>query len=145
MRTLKILSIFFLFTQCSLSIPESVVIEMANLPEKIDYNYQIKPILSDRCYQCHGPDVNTRKAGLRLDIEEVAFSRLSSGKKAFSKGNLYKSESLHRILSSDDEIKMPPPESNLELTNEEKAVIIKWVDQGAQWKEDRKRSCRERV
>ena len=135
MRTLKILSIFFLFTQCSLSIPESVVIEMANLPEKIDYNYQIKPILSDRCYQCHGPDVNTRKAGLRLDIEEVAFSRLSSGKKAFSKGNLYKSESLHRILSSDDEIKMPPPESNLELTNAEKAVIIKWVDQGAQWKE----------
>lgn len=135
MRTLIGLSVFFLFTQCSLNIPEAVVIEMANLPEKIDYNYHVKPILSDRCYQCHGPDENTRKAGLRLDIEEVAFSRLASGNKAFSKGNLFKSESLHRILSSDDELAMPPPESNLELSSKEKAVLVKWIEQGAAWKE----------
>lgn len=135
MRLLQLLAIALLFIQCSLNIPDAVVIEMENLPEKVDYNYHIKPILSDRCYQCHGPDEKTRKAGLRLDLEEVAFSRLKSGNKAFSKGNLFKSESLHRILSTDLEIKMPPPESNLELSSKEKAILIKWIEQGAEWKE----------
>jgi hypothetical protein len=135
MRLLQLLVIVLLFIQCSLNVPDAVVVEMENLPEKVDYNYHIKPILSDRCYQCHGPDEKTRKAGLRLDLEEVAFSRLKSGDKAFSKGNLYKSESLHRILSTDDEIKMPPPESNLELSSKEKAILIKWIEQGAEWKE----------
>lgn len=135
MRLLQLLAIVLLFIQCSLNIPDAVVVESENLPEKVDYNYHIKPILSDRCYQCHGPDEKTRKAGLRLDLEEVAFSRLKSGDKAFSKGNLYKSESLHRILSTDDEIKMPPPESNLELSSKEKAILIKWIEQGAEWKE----------
>ena len=135
MKLLQLLALVLLFIQCSLNIPDAVVIEMENLPEKVDYNYHIKPILSDRCYQCHGPDEKTRKAGLRLDSEEVAFSRLKSGNKAFSKGNLFKSESLHRILSTDDEIKMPPPESNLELSSKEKAVLIKWIEQGAEWKE----------
>lgn len=135
MRLLQLLAVVLLFIQCSLNIPDAVVVEIENLPEKVDYNYHIKPILSDRCYQCHGPDEKTRKAGLRLDLEEVAFSRLKSGNKAFSKGNLYKSESLHRILSTDDEIKMPPPESNLELSSKEKAILIKWIEQGAEWKE----------
>ena len=135
MRLLQLLAIVLLFIQCSLNIPDAVVVEMENLPKKVDYNYHIKPILSDRCYQCHGPDEKTRKAGLRLDLEEIAFSRLKSGDKAFSKGNLYKSESLHRILSTDDEIKMPPPESNLELSSKEKAILIKWIEQGAEWKE----------
>jgi hypothetical protein len=135
MRLFQLLAIALLFIQCSLNIPDAVVIEMENLPEKVDYNYHIKPILSDRCYQCHGPDEKTRKAGLRLDLEEVAFSRLKSGNKAFSKGNPFKSESLHRILSTDLEIKMPPPESNLELSSKEKAILIKWIEQGAEWKE----------
>ena len=68
MRLLQLLAIALLFIQCSLNIPDAVVIEMENLPEKVDYNYHIKPILSDRCYQCHGPDEKTRKAGLRLDL-----------------------------------------------------------------------------
>ena len=108
---------------------------MENLPDKIDFNYHVKPILSDRCYSCHGPDSKTRKAGLRLDIEEIAFSKLESGNHAFSKGDIYSSESAHRIINNDPNKQMPPPESNLSLSNREKALILKWIDQGAIWKE----------
>jgi hypothetical protein len=135
MKKLKLLGILILFTQCELTVPSTVGVEMEKLPEKIDYNYHVKPLLSDRCYQCHGPDEKTRKAGLRLDIEKNAFSKLTSGNKAFSKGSLYKSESIHRILSDNDEVRMPPPESNLNLSEREKAILIKWIEQGAEWKE----------
>ena len=62
------LSISLLTISCSINIPSEVEIEYSSLTETIDYNYDVKPILSDRCYQCHGPDEKTRKAGLRLDI-----------------------------------------------------------------------------
>ena len=131
--TITILS--FVFVGCSLDLPREVAAEMETLPEKIDFNYHIKPLLSDRCYACHGPDAKTRKAGLRLDIEAVAFSKLESNRRAFSKGSVYGSESAHRILSEDPEIQMPPPDSNLMLTAREKALLIKWIEQGAEWKE----------
>ena len=120
--------------QCNLDLPQEVENEMVNLPEKVDFNYHVKPILSDRCYSCHGPDEKSRKAGLRLDIESVAFSKLESNNRAFVKGNISGSESVHRILSNDPEKHMPPPESNLSLSNREKAILIKWIDQGAEWK-----------
>ena len=81
-----LLTLFIFITSCALDIPQEIVLEMENLPDKIDFNYHVKPILSDRCYSCHGPDSKTRKAGLRLDIEEIAFSKLESGNHAFSKG-----------------------------------------------------------
>jgi hypothetical protein len=124
-----------LLFSCSIEIPQEITQEYGNLPEIVDFNYHVKPILSDRCYQCHGPDENTRKAGLRLDIESIAFSKLESGKRAFSSGNLYKSESARRIIHDDPAIVMPPPESNLKLTDREKAIIFKWIEQGAEWKE----------
>lgn len=120
---------------CSLEVPEKISNQYSSLPEVVDFNYHVKPILSDRCYQCHGPDEKTRKAGLRLDIESLAFSKLESGKRAFSAGNLYKSESARRILHQDPDIVMPPPEANLQLTQREKAMILKWIEQGAEWKE----------
>ena len=129
------ISLAFILLSCSLDIPSEISEESINLPEVVDFNYHVKPILSDRCYQCHGPDENTRKAGLRLDVESNAFSKLESGKTAFSPGNLYKSESAKRIIHDDPEIVMPPPEVNLALTNREKAIIFKWIEQGAQWKE----------
>ena len=128
------LCIGFFFIQCSLVIPEEITQEIESLPEVVDFNYHIKPLLSDRCFKCHGPDENTRKAGLRLDIETLAFSKLESGKRAFSKANLYNSESAHRIISTDPELQMPPPESNLKLSSREKALILKWIEQGAIWK-----------
>ncbi|MEP1796870.1 MAG: DUF1553 domain-containing protein [Eudoraea sp.] len=115
--------------------PKEVEIAFNNLPESIDFNFHVKPILSDRCYSCHGPDENTRKAGLRLDIEENAFAKLSSGNYAFVSGNARQSESVYRILNADPEIQMPPPDSHLTLNAQEKAIIIKWIQQGAQWKD----------
>lgn len=124
-----------ILSSCSLEVPEEISNQYSSLPEVVDFNYHVKPILSDRCYQCHGPDEKTRKAGLRLDIESLAFSKLESGKRAFSAGNLYKSESARRILHQDPDIVMPPPEANLQLTQREKAMILKWIEQGAEWKE----------
>jgi len=115
--------------------PEEIELALNDLPEKVDFNFHVKPILSDRCYTCHGPDENTRQAGLRLDIEEEAFKKLASGNRAFVSGEPDKSESVRRILSEDPEVLMPPPEANLSLTTREKALIIKWIDQNAEWKE----------
>lgn len=102
------------------------------LPEQIDFNFHIKPILSDRCFACHGPDANKREAELRLDVAEGAFAALASGNGfALVAGKPAKSQVYHRILSEDPEMKMPPPESNLVLSAQEKALLIRWIEQGA--------------
>ena len=124
-----------LMLSCGIDVPEEVETAYGELPERVDFNFHVKPILSDRCFNCHGPDKNTRKADLRLDIEEGAFSKLSSGNYAFVPGNLSKSESLQRIFTDDPEMAMPPPESHLTLSAMEKATILKWIEQGAEWKE----------
>ncbi|MGI9549931.1 MAG: DUF1549 domain-containing protein, partial [Aurantibacter sp.] len=120
---------------CSLDIPKEVEAAYNELPKDIDFNFHIKPILSDRCYACHGPDENTRKADLRLDLEEVAFGRLGSGNRAFVSGNPDGSQSVRRILSDDPEVQMPPVDSHLSLNAREKAMIVKWIEQGAEWKD----------
>ena len=125
----------FLVFSCGKSLPEEVELAYESLPEYIDYNFHIKPILSDRCYTCHGPDPGTRKAGLRLDIESEAFKKLQSGNHAFVKGSIGKSESIYRLLSKDPELMMPPPDSELSVSAEEIAMIAKWIDQGSDWKE----------
>jgi hypothetical protein len=127
-------AIVVLGTACQISLPEEVEQAYHNLPEKVDYNFQIKPILADRCYNCHGPDAGSRKANLRLDDEQQAFAVLASGKVAFSKGSLKNSEVIHRLLSDDPSYIMPPPDSKLQVTSEEIALIAKWIDQGAEWK-----------
>jgi len=119
---------------CQQNLPEEVAQAYENLPETVDFNYHIKPILSDRCFACHGPDNNTREADLRLDTEEGAFAALESGEKAFVPGSWSDSHALQRMLSDDPEIVMPPPESNLSLTDEEIATIAKWIEQGAEYK-----------
>ncbi|MEQ6122512.1 DUF1553 domain-containing protein [Reichenbachiella sp. MALMAid0571] len=120
---------------CNIEMPEDVSQAYEKLPEEIDFNIHIKPIISDRCYQCHGPDDMTRGADLRLDNPEGMFSKTENGNFAFVSGNLSESASISRILSEDKEYMMPPPESNYFLSAYEKASIIKWVEQGAKWKE----------
>lgn len=105
------------------------------VPDTIDFNIHIRPVLSDRCFSCHGPDQNALKANLRLDIEEGALQKkLKSGGRAFVSGNIGKSEAFSRITSTDEEQKMPPPESGLVLSEHEVAMIAKWIDQGAEYK-----------
>lgn len=105
------------------------------LPEEVDFNYHVKPILSDRCFACHGPDNNARQAELRLDVAESALKKiLKEGGHAIVPGNLKKSLAFQRIITDDPELKMPPPESNLELNEHEIAILAKWIEQGAEYK-----------
>jgi len=124
-----------LFFSCSGPLTTEVEQVYESLPEYVDYNFHVKPILSDNCYTCHGPDDNNRKAGLRLDIESEAFKKLLSGNHAFVKGKISKSEVIHRLLSKDPEVMMPPPDSKRSVSIREIAMIAKWIDQGSNWKE----------
>jgi hypothetical protein len=108
--------------------------EVPGVPSVVDFNFHVKPILSDRCFKCHGPDERTRKASLRLDRQEVAFGKLPSGHRAVVPGKPARSALVSRILSTDPKVLMPAPDSGLSLTDYEKAVLVRWVEQGAQWK-----------
>ncbi|MCU0341871.1 MAG: DUF1549 domain-containing protein, partial [Spirosomaceae bacterium] len=117
------------------SLPPDVAAAYATLPEEMDYNKHVKRILSDKCFACHGPDAKKQKANLRLDVAEVAYAReTESGFKAINPGSATKSELVRRILSHDPETIMPTPESHLVLTPHEKAVLVKWIEQGAAYK-----------
>ncbi len=100
----------------------------ADGPRKLTYNRDIRPILSDNCFACHGPDKNKRKAKLRLDIRDEALA-----KEAFVPGDVDKSELIHRIFSTDPKEQMPPPESNKKLTPAQKEVFKQWIEQGAEY------------
>src|SRR5688500_16010757 len=130
-----VIAIRFL-TSCSPDLPEEVAIAYDDLPDHLDYNLHVKAILSDKCFACHGPDKGKRKAELRLDIPEGAFESLpeSPGKVAIDPGNVDGSELFHRIISSDPDYMMPDPESHHTLSDKEKAILIKWIEQGAEYK-----------
>ncbi len=111
-----------------------MIVEAAPLPARVDFNYHIKPLLSDRCFTCHGPDEKARKGKLRLDTREGAFKALEAGQFIIKPGEPARSELIQRVTSTDPEEQMPPPKSNLSLTADEIALLKKWVQQGAEWK-----------
>ncbi len=104
--------------------------------DKLDYNFHIRPILSDRCFKCHGPDAKKRESGLRLDTPEGAYAALKDNPKShvIVPGKPEMSEVYLRISSKDTSEIMPPPNSNLALTENEIELIKKWIDQGAEYK-----------
>ncbi|HEX5154088.1 MAG TPA: PSD1 and planctomycete cytochrome C domain-containing protein [Parafilimonas sp.] len=106
------------------------------LPETVSYNFDIRPILSDKCFACHGPDAKKRKASLRLDISDSALAPLKETKGAFAivPGKPEESELYKRISSEDPTYQMPVPESHLGTLNEhEIALFKKWIRQGAKY------------
>jgi len=116
------------------------VVDMANAKKQkenlISYNRDIRPVLSDKCFSCHGPDVSKVKAGLRLDLPASAFAELEKNKGHFAivPGNPDKSELIKRISSNDPAIMMPMPESHLaRLTTDEIKLFSKWIEQGAKY------------
>lgn len=110
--------------------------ETSLIPNEVDYNYHIRPILSDRCFKCHGPDVNKREADLRLDTPEGAYAAFKDKPKghAIVAGDLDNSDVFKRITSQDTSELMPPPNSNLKLSKFEIDLIAKWIKQGAKYK-----------
>jgi hypothetical protein len=105
------------------------------VPDIISFNFHVKPILSDKCFLCHGPDGGTREAGLRFDTEEGAFAALGELKDHYAivPGKPDESKMVYRITNKDPNVRMPPPDSNLNLTEYEKSVLVKWIEQDAQW------------
>ncbi len=105
------------------------------MPEVVDYNFHIRPIFSDRCFKCHGPDANHRKANLRLDKEEGLYAALKDNSEVhvIVPGEPNHSELFLRLTSSDTAEIMPPPTSNLSVTDFEIKLIKKWISQGAKY------------
>jgi hypothetical protein len=101
---------------------------------EIDFNRDIRPILSDKCFSCHGPDAEMRAADLRLDTREGLFADLG-GYAPFVAGAVAESEALRRILAEDAFERMPPPDSNKTLSEAEMEQLQRWVKQGAPWRE----------
>ncbi|QDU73268.1 Planctomycete cytochrome C [Bremerella volcania] len=99
----------------------------------IDFGRDIRPILSGKCFHCHGPDPESREAGLRLDIEEDAKAELDSGLLAIVPGNVDESELFARIIADDEFTRMPPPEIGKQLSEREVKLIRKWIEQGAKY------------
>jgi hypothetical protein len=104
----------------------------AETRQRISFNRDIRPILSDNCFACHGPDSGNRQAGLRLDVAEQAMAELDSGARAIVPENVDASELVTRIISTDADLVMPPPEAKIgRLTDEQVDLLKRWIAQGA--------------
>ena len=123
--TLPVRQTFLLLATVAAALPGRV-------EEPIDFNRELRPILSNNCFTCHGPDPSSRKAGLRLDLRDSAIAVLESGYRAIVPGDWRQSELIKRITSGDPELHMPPPEMNKQLSDREVAMLKKWIQQGAE-------------
>src|SRR5574341_225011 len=100
----------------------------------VDFDREIRPILSDKCFTCHGPDEKQRQVGMRLDTREGAFAD-RGGYQVIVPGNASKSRMYQRISHERKAMRMPPPTSGLALTDQQIELIRRWIDQGAKWEE----------
>ncbi len=101
--------------------------------EAVRFNRDIRPILSDACFHCHGPDPGTRKAGLRLDTKEGFFAATAKRGPAVVAGDPEKSPLWQRLITNDADDLMPPPESHKELKPAQKELVQRWIQEGAPW------------
>ena len=99
----------------------------------VSFNQDIRPILSNRCFRCHGPDKESRVSELRLDIEKSAKAKLDNGVPTIVPGSPAKSHLISRITSNDDDLKMPPGDSGPPLSPREIKLLTRWIKQGANW------------
>ncbi|MEM7700023.1 MAG: DUF1549 domain-containing protein, partial [Verrucomicrobiota bacterium] len=100
--------------------------------EPLDYNRDVRPILSDACFHCHGPDAQNQSSEFRMDTEENLFADLG-GYFGVVPGDLEESEIHYRIHTDDEIDAMPPPDANRLLTDEERAILDRWITEGATW------------
>ena len=100
---------------------------------KVQFARDVLPVLSTHCFTCHGPDAKSLKAGLRLDVFETATKKLKSGKHAVVPGKAKESELLARIFAVDEEERMPPMSAKKLLTDAEKSLLKRWIEEGAEY------------
>lgn len=111
-----------------------MVARAAGAEARLDFNRDVRPILSDRCFSCHGPDHEDRQAGLRLDLREAAIAALDSGSTAVVPGDPATSEIIARITSTDPDVVMPPPRFNKPITPAEAEILNRWIAEGAEYR-----------
>ncbi len=99
-----------------------------------DFAREVRPVLSNRCFKCHGPDEGHREAGLRLDLREEALRELDSGTRAIVPGHPDDSELIARITSTDPDLVMPPPHTKVVLTDRERQILTDWIAAGAEYR-----------
>ena len=131
-KIINLVLLCIVFTSCKQK-GEYAAIPSKKIPEVVDYNFDVRPILSDKCFACHGPDVNKRAEDLRLDTPEGAFKALKDRKNEFAivPNNLEKSALYQKITAKDSTELMPPLDSNLKLSSYEIQILKKWIEQGA--------------
>ena len=131
-KIINLVLLCIVFTSCKQK-GEYAAIPSKKIPEVVDYNFDVRPILSDKCFACHGPDVNKRAEDLRLDTPEGAFKALKDRKNEFAivPNNLEKSVLYQKITAKDSTELMPPLDSNLKLSSYEIQILKKWIEQGA--------------
>ena len=117
------LLLIFFASSCGLNAAEN----------NIEFNRDIRPILSDACFHCHGPDQHKREAGVRLDVRDDALKTAESGAFPIVPGHADKSEIIRRILTDDLDEQMPPPKAHKTLTPAQKETLRQWIDQGAEY------------
>ncbi len=115
------------------SLATVVASHAADQPKPVDFDRDIRPIFSENCYPCHGPDENKRKAGLRFDRKEGAFVKLKSGTFAIVPGNLEQSALVQRITTTNADDRMPPLDSTKKLSASQTELLQRWVRDGAKW------------
>jgi hypothetical protein len=104
-------------------------------PKSVNFNRDIRPILADKCFKCHGPDAGNRQGKLRLDNGKAAQAPAASGSAAIVPGNVAESELYQRITSAEDDQRMPPTKTGKALVPEEVARIKTWIEQGAEYQQ----------
>ena len=121
-----------LFTLALIASPRFALAAETSSPKPLDFNRDIRPILSENCFQCHGFDEKSRQADLRLDMPESALVK-HDDVTAIVPGHPEQSELWRRVTSSDESEQMPPPDSHRELKPEQKELLKRWIEQGAHY------------
>ncbi len=110
-----------------------IVAPSSRAADDIEFSRDIRPLLSDKCFHCHGPDATTREGNLRLDVEEGVFQRRGRRRVPVVAGQPSRSAVFRRITADDPDDRMPPPDSGKSLSESEIELIRRWIEQGAEW------------
>ena len=122
----------FSFILCAVLLPDSIALAKDSTKRSVQFNRDVRPILLDACFACHGPDEGKRREELRLDTKAGLDAERVSGGVIPGQGNDV-SNFVRRITSSDPEVRMPPPDSGRELSSQQVEILRRWVEQGAPW------------